>query len=88
MTAFDEAMEFEANEMMDGILEEASDSMSPTLTPFLTLGTDDPAMEIMDGPTTARQAEAKDLFEAFDHGSASESRMKNSGLFRSEALDL
>lgn len=88
MTAFDEAMEFEANEMMDGILEEASHSMSPTLTPFLSLGTDDPAMEIMDGPTSARQAEAKDLFETFDQGDASESRMKNSGLFRSEALDL
>lgn len=88
MTAFDEAMEFEANEMMDGILEEASHSMSPTLTPFLSLGTDDPAMEIMDGPTSAKQAEAKDLFEAFDQGGASEARLKRSGLFRDEAYEV
>lgn len=88
MTAFDEAMEFEANEMMDGILEEASSSMSPTLTPFLSLGTDDPALEIMDGPTSAKQAEAKDLFDAFGQGEASEDRLKRSGIFRDEAYEV
>lgn len=88
MTAFDEAMEFEANEMMDGILEEASSSMSPTLTPFLSLGTDDPAMEIMDGPTSAKQAEAKDLFDTFGQGAASEDRLKRSGMFRDEAYEV
>lgn len=72
MTEFSEAMEFEADDMMNGIIEEAQ-GMSPTMTPLVTLGTDQPA---------------KDLFETFDDGSASENRMKNSGLYHDEALDL
>jgi hypothetical protein len=88
MTEFEDAMEFEANEMMDGILDEASGAMSPTLTPFLSLGTNDPSMEIMDGPSSAHQAKAKDLYEAFDQKDASENKLKRSGLFRDEAFEV
>lgn len=88
MTDFDEAIESEANEMMDGILEEASDSMSPTLTPFVSLGTSDPAMEVLDGPSSDRQATAKDLFEAFSSGGTSETKLKLSGLFHAESFEL
>lgn len=88
MTEFEEAMEFEHNDMMDGILDEASGAMSPTLTPFLSLGTDDPAMAIMDGPSSSKQAEAKDLFESFDTRDASEDKLRRSGLYRDEAAEI
>ncbi|MGH2905551.1 MAG: hypothetical protein ACRDKI_02135 [Solirubrobacterales bacterium] len=55
----------EADEMMEDVYAEAGDSMSPTLTPFISLGTNDPAMELMDGPTTPEQAEANDLWGTF-----------------------
>lgn len=88
MTEFSEAMEFEADDMMSGVIDDAMD-MSPTLTPFVSLGTNDPALEMMDGPTTAHQAKANDLFESFNEGECSENRLKKSGLFRDdEALDL
>lgn len=72
MTEFSEAIEFEADDMMDGVLNDAI-AMSPTLTPFVTLGTGSP----------------HDLFEVFDDGRCSEERMKHSGLFHNEeALEL
>jgi hypothetical protein len=88
MTEFSDAMEFEADDMMSGVIDDAM-AMSPTLTPFVSLGTSDPAEEILDGPTSPHQAKAHDLFETFDNGDCSEDRMKKSGLFHSEeALDL
>lgn len=87
MTEFGEAMELEADDMMNGIIGDAIDG-APTITPFLSLGTNDPAMEIMDGPTTEHQAKAKDLFETFDDGNCNESRLKNSGMFHDEAFEL
>lgn len=84
MMQFSEAMEFEADDMMDGILDEASGAMSPTLTPFVSLGTTDP--EVMDGPTDSRQAAAKDLFQSFDEGD--EQRLRRSGLYRVEEPEL
>jgi hypothetical protein len=65
MTERDYTSDAEANEMMDQIYEEAGTSMSPTITPFVSLGTNDPSEEIMDGPTTPEQAEARDLWETF-----------------------
>ncbi|MFY9489051.1 MAG: hypothetical protein WAP35_10220 [Solirubrobacterales bacterium] len=65
MTDHNYLSDAEASEMMDGILAEASDPMSPTVTPFLALGTNDPAMEMVDGPTTPQQAAAHDLWEMF-----------------------
>ena len=86
MTEFAEHFEHEADDMMDGILAESSDAMSPTLTPFVSLGSSEAA--IMDGPTTQRQAEAKDLYQSFDDGSPSVDRMKRIGLHHDEAFEL
>lgn len=86
MTEFDERFEYEADGVMDDILAESS--ISPTLTPFVSLGTDDPAREMMDGPTTSRQAAANDLFQAFDDGAPSLARMKRCGLHHDEAFEL
>lgn len=40
MSEFSEQIEFEADEMMDGIIGEALDG-APTITPFLSLGTNE-----------------------------------------------
>ncbi len=65
MTDRETQYEAMAGETMDEILAEASDPASPTLTPFVTLGTSDPAEELRDGPTTAEQAKARDLWQTF-----------------------
>jgi hypothetical protein len=65
MTDRDYSSELEADEMMMDVYAEAGDPMSPTVTPFVSLGTHDPARELMDGPTTPEQAEAHDLWETF-----------------------
>lgn len=57
--------ELVSGEMMDEILFEASGPMSPTLTPFVSLGVGDPADMLTEGPTTPRQAKAHDLWETF-----------------------
>ena len=87
MTEFAERFDDEANEMMNEIIGDAMDG-APTITPFLSLGTNDPALEIMDGPTSSHQAKANTLFEAFDDGNCNESRLKNSGMLRDEAYEL
>jgi hypothetical protein len=86
MTEFAESFENEADDMMEGILAESSDAMSPTLTPFVSLGSSEDA--IMDGPTTKHQSEAKDLFQSFDDGAPSIDKMKKAGLHHDEAFDL
>lgn len=86
MTEFAEHFESEADDMMDGILSESNDAMSPTVTPFVSLGTSD--APLMDGPTTKRQAEAKDLFQSFDDGTPSLDKMKRAGLHHDEEFDL
>ncbi len=86
MTDFADHFDSEADDMMDGILAESSDAMSPTLTPFVSLGT--AADAIMDGPTTQHQAEAKDLFQCFDDGVPSIDRMKRAGLHHDEDFEL
>ena len=65
MTDFETMSDAEADEMMESVYAEAGNSMSPTITPFLTLGTNDPAQEMMDGPTTDAQARARDLWGTF-----------------------
>ena len=65
MTDRDYMSEAEADEMMESVYAEAGDSMSPTITPFLSLGTNDPAEEMMDGPTSPEQAEAHTIWETF-----------------------
>jgi hypothetical protein len=65
MTDRDYTSDAEAEEMMASVLAEAEDPMSPTVTPFVSLGTNDPAEEILDGPTTPEQAQAHDLWETF-----------------------
>jgi hypothetical protein len=65
MTDRDYTSEAEAEEMIESVIAEAEDSMSPAVTPFLSLGTNDPAEEILDGPTTPEQARAHDLWQAF-----------------------
>jgi len=65
MTDRDYTSEADADEMMESVYAEAGDSMSPTITPFLSLGTNDPAQEMMDGPTSPEQAEASNLWETF-----------------------
>jgi hypothetical protein len=86
MTDFAENFDSEADDMMDGILDESSGAMSPTLTPFVSLGSSEDA--IMDGPTTQHQAEAKDLYQSFDDGTPSIDRMKKAGLHHDESFDL
>lgn len=86
MTEFAENFDVEADDMMDGILSESNDAMSPTLTPFVSLGTAD--SPLMDGPTTQHQADAKDLFQSFDDGTPSLDRMKRAGLHHDENVDL
>jgi hypothetical protein len=86
MTEFAEDFANEADDMMDGILAESSDMMSPTVTPFVSLGSTD--APIMDGPTTQHQAEAKDLFQSFDDGTPSVDKMKRAGLHHDEAFEL
>lgn len=54
-----------AQDTMDEILAESDNGISPTLTPFVALGSDDPADELIDGPTTPAQAAAKNLWETF-----------------------
>lgn len=83
---FAEQFDSDADDLMEGILDESSGAMSPTLTPFIGLGTSD--SPIMDGPTTAHQAEAKDLFQSFDDGVPSVDRLKKAGLHHDEAFDL
>ncbi len=86
MTEFAENFENEADDLMDGILAESNDAMSPTLTPFVSLGTSD--TPLMDGPTTQHQAEAKNLFQTFDDGAPSLDRMKRAGLHHDEGFEL
>ena len=86
MTEFAENFDIDADDVMEGILDESSGAMSPTLTPFVSLGSAGDAM--MDGPTTQHQAEAKDLFQSFDDGVPSVDRMKRAGLHHDEALEL
>lgn len=86
MMEFAESFEHEADEVMDGVLADSDNS--PTLTPFVSLGSDDPARAILDGPTNARQASANDLFQAFDDGTPSVERMKRIGLHHDEAFEL
>lgn len=86
MMEFAESFEREADSVMDGIL--ADTSFSPTLTPFVSLGTLDPANEIIDGPTTAHQANARDLFQSFDNGLPSLERMKRCCMHHDEAFEL
>ena len=86
MTEFAANFESEADDMMDGILAESNDAMSPTLTPFVSLGTSE--TPLMDGPTTQHQAGAKDLFQAFDDGAPSLDRMKRAGLHHDEDFDI
>lgn len=83
---FAESFEREADQMMDSILAESC--ISPTLTPFVSLGTSDPARELLDGPTCEQQAKANDLFQAFDDGSPSLERMKRCGMHHDEAFEL
>jgi hypothetical protein len=54
---------FDPDEIMDEILAEASDPMSPTLTPFVALGADDQADTWIAGPVTPKQTQAHDLWE-------------------------
>ncbi|MGK2878506.1 MAG: hypothetical protein ACSLFF_08025 [Solirubrobacterales bacterium] len=86
MTEFANNFDYEADDMMDGILAESSDAMSPTLTPFVSLGSAE--APIMDGPTTQHQAEAKDLFQSFDDGVPSVDRLKRAGLHYEEDFEL
>jgi hypothetical protein len=86
MTEFAEHFDREADDMMDGILSESNDAMSPTLTPFVSLGSSD--APLMDGPTTQHQAKAKDLYQSFDDGKPSIDRMKRAGLHHDEDFDL
>lgn len=86
MIEITESFEYVAYDVMDDILAESN--ISPTLTPFISLGTNDPAHELMDGPTTARQAAAHDLFQTFDDGSPSLERMKRCGMHHDEAFEL
>ena len=86
MTDFAENFDSEADDMMDGILAESNDAMSPTLTPFVSLGSSD--APLMDGPTTQHQAAANDLYQSFDDGTPSVDRMKRAGLHHDEAVDL
>ena len=65
MTFPDPAYESEADSMMSDIMSESEDGVSPTITPFVALGSDDPAMELIDGPTTPEQAQAADLWQTF-----------------------
>ena len=84
MMEFAESFEHEADDVMDGIL--ADSEMSPTVTPFVSLGSNDPGL--VDGPTSARQASANDLFQAFDDGAPSVDRMKRIGMHHDEAFEL
>lgn len=86
MTDFAENFDIEADDMMDGILSESNDAMSPTLTPFVSLGSSDE--HLMDGPTTQHQAAAKDLYQSFDDGKPSVDRMKRAGLHYEEDFEL
>ncbi|MBK5230154.1 MAG: hypothetical protein JJE27_03170 [Thermoleophilia bacterium] len=54
-----------AEETMYEILAEASGPASPTLTPFVTLGAEDPANELLDAPGMPQPARARDLWETF-----------------------
>jgi hypothetical protein len=65
MTDRNYTSDVEANEMMDEVLADAEFlSTSPVLTPFVTLGTDDPGAGLIDSanPPTAG---AHDLWQAF-----------------------
>jgi hypothetical protein len=86
MTEFAENFDNEADDMMDGILSESNDAMSPTLTPFVSLGSSE--APLLDGPTTQHQAEAKDLYQSFDDGTPSVDRMKRAGLHHEEDFEL
>jgi hypothetical protein len=61
MTVREYTSAVEAGEMIDQILAEASDPMSPTVTPFTLLGADDGAEATAD----QRQTEAPDLWQLF-----------------------
>ncbi|MBI4897703.1 MAG: hypothetical protein HY827_04980 [Actinobacteria bacterium] len=65
MTDREKKYEEMAGETMDEILAEASGPASPTLTPFVALGASNPGEELLDGPTTVGQAEARDLWQTF-----------------------
>jgi hypothetical protein len=86
MIEFADNFEHEAGDVMDSILAESD--FSPTLTPFVSLGTNDPARSLVDGPTTTHQAAANDLFQAFDDGKPSLARMKRCGMHHAEAFEL
>jgi hypothetical protein len=86
MMEFAESFEYEADDMMAEIMAESDAAASPTLTPFVGLGSTGEAM--LDGPTTARQAEAKDLFATLDDGKPSVARLKRIGMHHDEAFEL
>lgn len=61
MTVREYTSAVEAGEMIDQILAEASDPMSPTVTPFTLLGADEGA----DETAGQRQTGAQDLWQQF-----------------------
>lgn len=70
---FAESFEHDADDVMDEIV--ASAEVSPTLTPIIGLGSEDPAA-------------VKDLFQSFDTGAPSVEKMKRIGLHHDEAFEL
>lgn len=83
---FAKHFENDADDVMEDILAESC--VSPTVTPFVSLGTHDPARELIDGPATRQQASANDLYQAFDDGAPSLERMKRIGMHHDEAFEL
>lgn len=65
MTDRDYTSDAEADEMMEDVYAETGGAISPTLTPFAGLGTSEPAVEMLDAPTSPEQAEVKDPWETF-----------------------
>lgn len=91
MMEFAASFEREAADVMDDIMAEsllAGSCVSPTLTPMLSLGTADPAEELIDGPTTPQQARANDLFQSFDDGKPSLADMKRCLMHHDESFEL
>lgn len=81
---FAESFDHDADDVMEEVLADAG--MSPTLTPFVSLGTEHSGLG--DVPATPWQASAKDLFQSFDNGEPSVERMRRIGLHHDEAFEL
>jgi hypothetical protein len=64
MTDYSFNSDAEADEMMGGILVDAEDPMSPVLTPFFSLGSDDPGDGMVES-ASAEQAGSRDLWQTF-----------------------